>query len=209
MFRSLILVFSLLVVPAGHAMDFSNWQSGAVGYFKAERFARTKHKPMVVYFHTDWCPNCARLNSHFLSNAKVQRFFDDFSRVQINPEKGPKDHAIYEEYNVQAVPGFYVVLPGFDRKKRVHPLETPKDWPISRFISEISKFTAQAYREEGLLTLNRGEHRQAVKFLEASLKYDDQNPETYRLIGECYAGMGSAYAQRARQYFQKAEKLGG
>lgn len=206
-FKKLIVLSCLLCLPV-LAADFSSWQHGAVGYFKAERFARNKKKPMLVYFHTDWCEKCARLDANFLNNRVAKRLIDKFSRVEINPEEGPKDHAIFTDYQTQAVPGLYIVFPSFDSKfKRIHPLGKNGDWTIKRFTQEISTFSAQTYREEGMSLFGRGDYRGAAKLLEQSLTFDDKNGEAYFDLGRCYEAMGDSYRQRAQQYFAKAARL--
>ena len=205
---TLISVFLLLCCPV-QATDFSDWQHGAVGYFKAERFARSRQKPMVVFFHADWCSKCARLKANFLADRSVKRLLDRYSRVEINPELGPKDYAIFQEYQVQAVPGFFVTFPSFEAKtKRIHPLGINKDWSVERFRREIASYTALVYQEVGVQRLSAGDYREAAKLLEESLVFDDQNGETYFQLGKCYEGMGnSTYGQRAQQYYAKAARL--
>ncbi len=202
------LIFVLLAGPVSSA-DFSDWQHDAVGYFKAERYANQKKMPMVVYFHTDWCEQCAKLDANYLSHRKIKRLLENFARVEINPEHGPKDFALFEEYQTQAYPGFFVVIPSLgDKRKRVHPLHNTGDWSVDKFHDEIQQFVTTTFLSAGKEYMEGGDFRSAAKLLEASLKYDESSAEVYFELGRCYEAMNnSAYASRARQYFAKAKRL--
>ncbi|MEM7282492.1 MAG: thioredoxin family protein [Pseudomonadota bacterium] len=208
---SRLFFFCLLILSTAQldAADFSNWQHNAVGYFKAERHANQKKMPMVVYFHTDWCEQCAKLNANYLSDRKVKRLLDNFVRVEINPEKGPKDYALFQEYQTQAFPGFFVVLPSLsDKRIRVHPLHNTGDWSVDQFHDEIRDFVTENFLQAGKLAAEKGSVRQAIKWFEKSLKFDNKNAEIYFELGQSYQALGeSAYANRAKQYFAKAERL--
>ena len=209
MLRLIPLFLCFLPFTSAFPADFSDWQHDAVGYFKAERFANQKKMPMVVYFHTDWCEQCAKLDANYLSHRKVKRLLENFARVEINPEHGPKDYALFEEYRTQAFPGFFVVIPSLDNKrKRVHPLHNTGDWSVDKFHDEIQSFVTASFLSAGKSQMDKGDYRAAAKLLENSLKYDESNAAVYFELGRCYEAMdNSAYGARARQYFAKAKRL--
>jgi thiol:disulfide interchange protein len=88
------------------------WRSGAEGYEAARREQQEANAPLVVYFYTDWCPYCDQFNERVLQTSEVQNALAPFAKVRINPEDGPKEEAISEQFGVSGYPSFFVVPAG-------------------------------------------------------------------------------------------------
>ena len=85
-----------------------SWYEGASGYQDAVAEARDTHKPMTVYFRTDWCPYCRRLDSELLSSGPVIAYLRSVVKVRINPEAGALEEQIARRYGVTGYPSLYL-----------------------------------------------------------------------------------------------------
>ncbi len=85
-----------------------SWYEDASGYQDAVAEARDTHKPMTVYFRTDWCPYCRRLDSELLSSGPVIAYLRSVVKVRINPEAGAVEREIARRYGVTGYPSLYL-----------------------------------------------------------------------------------------------------
>jgi hypothetical protein len=77
--------------------------------------------PLVVYFYTDWCPYCQALDRDYLTAAPVQQYLRGVVKVRINPEQGPAEEEIAEQYRVTGYPAFFVIRTANSLPRKVHP----------------------------------------------------------------------------------------
>jgi thiol-disulfide isomerase/thioredoxin len=87
------------------------WYEGAQGYRQAMDEAQTEDRAVAVYFYTDWCPYCRKLDEEVLRTWPVQDHFQYVVKVKINPEKGLAEREIAEQYSVNGYPSFFIVRP--------------------------------------------------------------------------------------------------
>jgi thiol-disulfide isomerase/thioredoxin len=88
-----------------------SWYEDASGYQDAVAEARDTHKPMTVYFRTNWCPYCKRLDSELLSSGPVIAYLRSVVKVRINPEAGALEEQIARRYGVTGYPSLYLHRP--------------------------------------------------------------------------------------------------
>jgi len=100
----------------------SAWYEGASGYAEAEREHRLRGTSMVVYFYTDWCGYCKRMDSGILSTTEASVFLDRTLKVKVNPEQGSAEQALASSYGVRGYPSFFVVS-AKGPPSRVHPFQ--------------------------------------------------------------------------------------
>lgn len=48
---------------------------------------------MPVYFHTDWCGWCQKMDSEILSASETNSYLDGITKVRIKPERGQEEAA--------------------------------------------------------------------------------------------------------------------
>lgn len=109
--RILAPVLALLtLVPAISAA--SPWRAGATGYERAVKEQQTSRAPAFVYFKTEWCGYCKKLDDGPLANRDVQDYLAAFERIAVDPEDGVKDKALADKFGVKGYPSVYVVMPG-------------------------------------------------------------------------------------------------
>jgi len=98
-----------------HDSSLNSWDEGVNGYISSMRKQKESAKPIALFFYTDWCPNCKKLREEILSTPEVQAFMNDLLPVRINPEKGPLENQLSEEFGVFGYPTV-IIIPGVDKK---------------------------------------------------------------------------------------------
>jgi thioredoxin-related protein len=117
-----------------------HWYAGAEGYQAALQLQKTSHKPIALYFHTDWCKNCKRLREKVLTSPEVKQYFLNTIPVKINPEIGLKEQQIADSYGVRGYPTFFMVT---GNPKTVKRIGTPHNLSAQQFVDQCKK-TIQA-----------------------------------------------------------------
>jgi thiol:disulfide interchange protein len=87
------------------------WYEGASGYESAVAETRDDHRPMIVYFRTDWCPYCRQLESELLRTGPVVDYLQSVVKVRINPEAGAGENEIARRYGVTGYPSVFLHRP--------------------------------------------------------------------------------------------------
>jgi thiol-disulfide isomerase/thioredoxin len=77
---------SCLVTAA--AFPFPGWDKGAGAHRRIVAAAVETEETVVVYFQTDWCGWCRRLNQEYLADRTVAQYLLRLQKVAINPERG-------------------------------------------------------------------------------------------------------------------------
>src|SRR5262245_49749996 len=99
----------------------TSWFSGAAGYAQAEREQQDTGAPLAVYFYTDWCGYCKRLERNILASREVEDYFSSsVIRVRINPEEGPAEEALGKRYGITGYPSFFMIGSS-GRQKKITP----------------------------------------------------------------------------------------
>jgi len=81
----------------------------AAGYAEALRLQKETGKPIALYFYTDWCPYCARLERGVLTNDAVKQYLKDVLYVSVNPEHGQAEEALFAGFKGTGFPTFLVL----------------------------------------------------------------------------------------------------
>ncbi len=124
-----------LVAP--RSVKRPGWYEGAVGYERSLVERERGNAPLIVYFHTDWCAYCRRFDDDFLTDRDVATWLNRGLRVEINPEKGDAELALAREFGIRGYPGFFVLRPGSDAPRRVHPFRRGQTISTAQFLSEL------------------------------------------------------------------------
>lgn len=97
----------------------AGWHEGAAGYQKAVQEARASRKPLAIYFYTDWCGYCRRLERDVLRQAPMRDLLPSVVAVKINPEKGPEEAELGRRYGVGGYPAFFISHPTTGRREPI------------------------------------------------------------------------------------------
>ena len=147
----LILLQGLFACNMGSSYDFPDWEHGASGHSNALSWAEEEGLPLIVYFHTDWCGWCKKMDAEYLSKAEMQAFLDGIPKVEINPDRGAPEKALAEKkYAVTGYPYFAVYLPAYDSEPyRLHPFRRNGHLSVDQFIQNIEERIAYEYDGRG------------------------------------------------------------
>lgn len=89
--------------------SLSDWNQGFDGYLKASREQVQTDKPMALFFYTDWCSSCKALRENILASPEVREHMGSMLLVKVNPEYGPVENQLAEDFGVLGYPSFFVV----------------------------------------------------------------------------------------------------
>lgn len=119
-------------------LQWVGWYEGVEGYERGLEQARDMNRPLVVYFHTDWCRYCRALNKNFLPDPLVRRFLSNVLRVHVNPESSAEAKALGVVFGVAGYPSFFVLPPGAGPSgaNRVHPFRNGTTITPQEFAAE-------------------------------------------------------------------------
>jgi thiol-disulfide isomerase/thioredoxin len=146
-----ILLQSLTACNMGSSYDFPDWEHGASGHSNALSWAEDEGLPLIVYFHTDWCGWCKKLDAEYLATAQMQEFLEGIPKVEINPDKGAAEKALAErKYRVTGYPYLVVYLPAYESEPyRLHPFRRNGHLSVDQFIRNIEERIAYEYDGRG------------------------------------------------------------
>jgi thiol:disulfide interchange protein len=106
---SLVCALALVVARRSHGYDSSTWFEDAPGFADAARQQAHQHAPMLVYFHTDWCPYCKKFDS-LLEDAEVRSRLANVIKVRVNPEHGDAERNLFDRrYGARGYPAIFWV----------------------------------------------------------------------------------------------------
>lgn len=197
---SVLLFLGLFIPNSLLAYDFPGWYHGASGYNDAIKRAISEGKPLIVYFHAEWCIWSKKMNSDYLAHYKIEQFLNNIPKAEINPDKGSAEKALSKKYGVTGFPSFFVFIPALDRNPggRIHPFKANKIWTISEFLHAIKIKLANQYNNKGYSCYKNKKYKEAIKYYKMAIGSDPEN--TY-----AYYGMGIVLHTRA--YIEKNTKL--
>jgi thiol-disulfide isomerase/thioredoxin len=147
LFVAIISVLATVSITAAGAPE-DRWLYDSAGYERALELQRESKVPLVVYFYADWCPYCQTLDSEYLPAAPVQQYLRGVVKVRINPEHGPAERQIANQYHVRGYPAFFVLGTLSSPPSQVHPFRrgganlTPAEFASA--CQQAASFSSQA-----------------------------------------------------------------
>ena len=124
--------------PTPRPYRFRGWQHGVEGFDEVADEHDQRHKTVVVYFHTDWCGWCRRLERDYFDSPRFARWLDRVPRVHINPEDGAAEREIADMFKVRGYPTFVVMPAGNTWYSRLHPFGTGgKHRTVDEFLAAV------------------------------------------------------------------------
>lgn len=95
------------------------WREGAAGFRSASEARAGARAPMLLYFHTDWCPWCKKLDQTVLATDTVADGLAGLLKVRINPEDSDEDQALARRFGVTGYPTVLVLGSGSESASRI------------------------------------------------------------------------------------------
>jgi len=123
-------------IPTVKAVTKDKWYTKASSYKKVEEAAQKEDEPFILFFYTDWCGYCKKMNKKYLSNSTINKILSKYYRIKINPDNGEEEHALAEKKGVTGIPDFRIVHPG-GRTIKLHPFREGGSLKVKAFIREL------------------------------------------------------------------------
>jgi thiol-disulfide isomerase/thioredoxin len=125
-----------------------SWYSGAGEYVTAMDAHRSMQTPLLVYFYTGWCPYCKKLDQEILPTEEVAQFMRSVNKVRINPEAGPDERALADQFGVRGYPSVFIIPVNSDAPIKIYPFKKVGETFVavtpSEFITECEQ-ASKAY----------------------------------------------------------------
>jgi tetratricopeptide (TPR) repeat protein len=184
------VVVGVFVTSIAQASGFraSGWENGADGFESALREAERDELPMIVYFNTEWCKWCRKLNESYLPNRQVQSVLEYFVKVSVNPEDGADELRLFERFGGGGYPSFFVFLPVANgQPSKLSPFRKDGSLSPENFAQEISERAANAYERSGIDLARQGDCKAAIEDFETALQWtESRQADLHFNIGRCY-----------------------
>ena len=90
---------------------FAQWLNGAKGFERALEKRQGTSDAMLLYFYTEWCPHCKEFNTTVAASRQMQEYVRHVIAVRVNPEAGPKEKSLAEQFAVTGYPTLFVISP--------------------------------------------------------------------------------------------------
>lgn len=128
--------FSLQLHNFAQDSSLNEWNEGLDGYVKSIRLQKDNARPIAALFYTDWCPNCKRLREDILSTPEFRQFAEkNLIVVKINPEAGPMENKLAEEFGVFGYPSLFILPPDAQNTKMIRKTSHIS---VNKFIQQIN-----------------------------------------------------------------------
>ena len=105
----------------------SSWYESASDYLQAKEEQERLKVPLFVYFRTSWCPYCKKFEKDLLSSDEVTQFMKSVVKVRIDPEAGPEERSLANQYGVTGYPSIFIVPAGIDVHAKIYPFRDVGD----------------------------------------------------------------------------------
>jgi thiol:disulfide interchange protein len=94
---------------SGKKATAQGWYEGAAGFDQAIAAQKENNQPILLYFYTDWCGYCKKLDRDVLATSKFGNDYRSLLKVKVNPEKGQAESGLAARYRVRGYPTVLIV----------------------------------------------------------------------------------------------------
>jgi len=179
-------------VPARRTPPPAGWLDGAQGLQRAQKIRGESKLPILVYFRTDWCPHCRKLEGRVFPDAEVAQELRRVVRVRINPERGPEERAVANEFGVKAYPHLAMVSPLAGRRERIRLVG---GIGAPALLSSVARVF-----ERYVGSLRSGRYDEAMRYLDLGLGLRPEEPRLHGLRGTI--ALEAGYLDAAKKDFE-------
>ena len=95
-----------VVAPRAEASLFAEELGWTTDIDQALALAAAEYRPVVVFFHADWCAWCRRTRLEVFTDTAIIKELQHFVRVEIDIEKKPE---VAQKYIVRGVPAYRIL----------------------------------------------------------------------------------------------------
>lgn len=144
-------VLLILVAGAGRPLAAADLNPATVwmtDFSKAQAEAKRLNRPLVVHFHTHYCPPCRKMEKDVLNTQQVLRQLDaGFVAVKVNLS-ARTNAAVQAKYHVEAMPTDLVLSPEGKVLVRSEGYDDRTTADRQKYLNSIARIDAQ-YAKEG------------------------------------------------------------
>lgn len=134
--------------------NFPDWEKGASGYQLALRQAKAEGEPLIIYFHTNWCGWCKKLNKNYLATSKAEEFLRNIPKVEINPDKGKAEKALFKKFGLTGYPSFLLLIPKLSSEVlTISPFSKGRELTVEEFLDRIKKGMENLRKVRGKMSI--------------------------------------------------------
>ena len=166
---------------------------------------------MVVYFRTDWCSYCRDFEEELLGDYRVELYFrNELVKVRINPEDGPEERSVADQFDVTGYPSVFIVAStsASPRRLSLHQrdkddesvLRTPGD--LLDGVEEQAGKAVKGLIYQGYEKREARRAEESVALLTEAIELDSENVEAYLQRGLSHLAAGAR--ERAYEDFRSA-----
>lgn len=142
---ALIAICCLMLSPLSDASARDNASIKWLPFDQAQKIGEGQSQKFFLYFYTDWCGYCRKLEKDTFSNQAVANYINDhFIPVRINSERMPK---IAARYGVQGYPDLrFLTAKGENIARWPGYIDADQLLPLLKYIQSDS-YLEMGYRD--------------------------------------------------------------
>lgn len=192
-----------------------SWQNS---YSSGLALAEKEKKMQMLYFYTDWCGWCKKMEKESFSNKELKGLLDQFVKVKID---GDKDKQTTQKYAVKGYPTLVFTdsegiviekiigfLPANTLGQKIRTILSRVEKPVQmenpQVIADASR-EGQAPAKEGQENSDTGQEKNAQTEATQPLPAKEENPDRYHELAHSYEKQGDL--EKAAKFFRKAVEL--
>ncbi len=216
----IVVIISVVVIALfgygarrAKAYDFAGWEQGASGHDYARQQALNQEDPLIIYFSTDWCIWCQKLNKMYLESPDVQAALQPLLKVNINPDKGSSERRLQQNYGIRGFPAFLVTIPAFnERPVKVHPFLSNGVLTTTDFVNAITSTIERQYNNRAVSLSEQQQYDDALRYLNKALEYYQNDSNLHYNFGLTFLAMAqkdhdAGYLAKAEESYQAALEI--
>ncbi len=210
MSRFIILLALIFISIQSFANELPNWPKG-YEYPKVIKKASKDQTPLIIYFYTDWCSYCRRLNNEYLTTKVFKKLSSELQKLQINPEKSSKAHSLFKsKYKGTGYPTLIVTVPGISKEFiKLHPFSKQGDLTPKQYVTKMRTGISGIYNIEAFKLFEKKRYKESRQYLYKSLAYNTNDKNALVLIAKTYHQEGyekqdSVLLKKAKVVYEKA-----
>lgn len=113
----------------------AGWYFGAAGYERAAAEQKNNGAPVLLYFYTDWCGWCKRLDSDVFASPEFQQRYGSMLKVKVNAERKGPDRNLALEYGVGGFPAVYILSTRTSERQLINGYAEP-----AAYMAQIDRY---------------------------------------------------------------------
>jgi tetratricopeptide (TPR) repeat protein len=176
------------------------WLEGSQGLRRAQEIRGESKLPILVYFRTDWCPHCKKLERRVFPDAQVMQELRRVVRVRINPERGAENRAVGKEFRVKGYPHLVLLSPLAGRRDRLRLGGEIGPPALLTSVARVFERYVGSYLKLARRRLRSRRYDEAMRYLDLGLGLRPEEPRLHGLRGTI--ALEAGYLEASKKDFE-------